>query len=107
MPFVCLMMLQPMLRIGPRESLSLACDRHAVELEDAHCAWADAYAAARLWPVYLKKMKEKRIHTFGDLLRLRRCKFLRSFEHKPISATSLGLLPFGSELKSRRSGALL
>ena len=84
-PHVCLMYLRPMLGLGNRCRLSQACSLHGVSYSSAHVAAADARAGAELLRVYLQTMKEHGIHTFGDLARLKRYKFLDSFAQSPLN----------------------
>lgn len=95
-PHFCLMYMRPMLDIGKRCRLDMACEEMGIELDGAHVAAADAMASARLMQRYLDTMRERELETYGDLARLKSYKFLRSFGHAPLPrAEELGLASLG------------
>lgn len=82
-PHFCLMYLRPMLGLGPRCRLSLACESHGVDYASTHVAGSDALAAASLFRVYLQEMGRSKVTTFGELAQLKNYKFSQSFECSP------------------------
>ncbi len=103
-PHFCLMYLRPMLGIGRRCTLEKACQEHGIAYAPVHAASHDAVAAAQLMELYLEEMKSRGIGTFGELAKLKKYKFVSSFDLSPLSASIAA--PFGSSsrLKSRSSG---
>ncbi|MCK4872573.1 MAG: 3'-5' exonuclease [Phycisphaerales bacterium] len=100
-PHLCLMYLRPMLGLGSRCSLADACREHGVEYSGAHQAGTDASAAAALWPIYLQTIDERGVRTFGDLGRLKKYKFIQSFNNAPLPASVVQGLKCGARPKSR------
>lgn len=95
-PHFCLMYMRPMLNIGKRCRLDLACAEMGIELDDAHVAAADALASAKLMQRYLDAMRERELETYGDLARLKSYKFIKSFENPPLpNAENFGLASHG------------
>jgi DNA polymerase-3 subunit epsilon len=83
-PHFCLMYLRPMLGLGKRCTLSAACEAHGIPHASEHVSLADSLAAARLMHFYRGVMRKRRLSTFRDLARLKRYKFLDSFDWDPI-----------------------
>lgn len=78
-PYLCLMYLRPLLRLGCKCSLTDACRSHGVPYCGSHVAGDDAEAAARLMEVYLGVMRNEGIRSFRDLSQRGSYKFLQSF----------------------------
>lgn len=83
-PHFCLMYLRPMLGLGPRCSLDLACRCHGIAYSHAHQAAADVLAAAKLWRLCQQKLRASQVNTFGDLAGLRDYRFVQSFVRNPL-----------------------
>jgi DNA polymerase-3 subunit epsilon len=91
-PHLCLMYLRPMLGLGPRCKLEVACRSHGFNHEPKHLAAHDALAAGHLCRTYLAEMRRRDIVTFGHLANLKRYKFNDSFSQSPfVDATNYGL----------------
>ena len=103
-PHFCLMYLRPMLGLGPRCTLEKACNEHGIAYAPVHAAAHDAVAAAGLMNIYLNEMKGRGVGTFGELAKLKKYKFVSSFDLSPLSVSIAA--PFGSSsrLKSRSGG---
>lgn len=65
-PHVCLMWLRPLLKIGARCSLPVACEAHGVR-PGGHRAASDAIACALMWPDYVAAAEKAGIETLADL----------------------------------------
>lgn len=104
-PHFCLMYMRPMLGLGARCTLGDACRDHGIEHPGMHMSSGDVVASANLYGVYLDEMRERPIHTFGELARLKSYKFTQSFTHTPLSASAFGNLPRGGRFKSRAAVA--
>ena len=85
-PYLCLMWLRPLLRIGPRCSLVEACRHYQVEA-GSHLAAQDALAAAKLWGHYVTHARENLVQSFRDLRSQGKHKYLKSFEQALVEAT--------------------
>jgi DNA polymerase-3 subunit epsilon len=70
LPHVSLMALRPVLGLGGRCSLEVACDEAGVACEATGCARADVEACADLYRCYLAVLDRRGIDTFGDLAAL-------------------------------------
>ncbi len=103
-PHFCLMYMRPLLGMGPRCRLSVACEEHGIDFGDRHMAAADALAEAELWQLYLRRMKEEKVRTFDDIARRKSYKFTQSFGLAPPSRTGPGSAFGKARLKSRFSG---
>ncbi len=101
-PHFCLMYMRPMLGLGKRCPLGEACKFHDVTNNAAHIASEDALASAELLRVYLSEMKSMGITTFGDLARLKKYKFVQSFENNFLTSSLVEGRPTCTNLKSRR-----
>lgn len=88
-PHLCLMYLRPALGMGKRCTLADACAAHGIEHSHAHFAADDALASAKLWQLYLQKMTEMQIDTYGDLARRLPYKFVQSFDDQLLEVVSL------------------
>lgn len=100
LPFFCLMYLRPMLGLGKRCTLQMACEAEGLSFQEQHQASADALAAAACWIRYREKLAACGVETFGEFARLRRYKFQESFVLSPAS----GRLPATASLtRSRES----
>lgn len=100
-PHVCLMYLRPMLGLGPRCRLDEACRLHGIGWEPKHMAASDALASGNLLVRYLEAIQERGIQTFGELARLKRYKFVDSFENDPYPHPSSFKLPCCERFCSR------
>ena len=79
LPQLCLMLLNPLLDLGPRCSLPDACRNLGVPFGTAwHSAAGDAEAAQGLLGRYLKECEARGLSTFGDLLGLGHHAFLHT-----------------------------
>ena len=108
-PHFCLMYLRPMLGLGERCRLDVACREYGLSVPQVHMSACDAMAAAELMHLYLKHAPALGIRTFGDLRSLRDYKFVESFLLDPLSPeVAAGRSPC-SRLKSRapRHGPVL
>lgn len=105
-PHFCLMYMRPMLGLGSRCKLDEACRAHNIDHDAAHVAAQDAEAAGLLLERYLDILKERKIHAFSDLARLRDYKFLKSFENSPFPEPSTFNLSRCTELRSRSAQVL-
>lgn len=93
-PYFCMMYLRPLLKLGTKCRLDVACKEHGVASNNQHVAAADVLATAQLFRVYLETLRSQGIETFGDLTKLKEYKFFESFKNVPIdSAESVGLIP--------------
>ena len=102
----CLMYLRPMLGLGARCKLEEACKQHGVDRAVSHIASADAMASADLFLRYLAEIDAQGIVTFGDLARLRKYKFVESFDLAPLPAEStFGLQRFSTNASRAASAA--
>jgi len=105
-PHMCLMYLQPMLKLGKRCKLAEACERHGVPHRPTHIAADDALAAAGLFRVYQREIELRGIGTYADLAALRDYKFTASFVLDPFDAPSkYGLKASGSCLPRSRAAS--
>ncbi|MEX1040439.1 MAG: 3'-5' exonuclease [Pirellulaceae bacterium] len=94
-PHFCLMYLRPMLGLGSRCKLDVACRAHNVNYEATHIAADDAFAAGLLFGNYLQEINRQGVSTYGDLARLRKYKFNESFSCQPFpDPGTLGLKRF-------------
>ena len=84
-PHFCLMYMRTMLQLGYRCKLHEACRAHGIDYEGTHVAADDAFAAAQLYGSFLPELDHRGISTFSELSRLRRYKFLKSFDSSPFS----------------------
>lgn len=83
-PHLCAMYLRPLLGIGSRCTLRLACEEHGIEHVGGHTAAGDAVAATELMQHYLEVMRRMRLSSFDELRRRgKRYKFLESFQLPP------------------------
>jgi DNA polymerase III epsilon subunit-like protein len=82
-PYVCLMYLRPLLGLGKRCSLSVACDTLGIDAP-SHRAADDALAAAHLWLVYRDAAIKAGISTYDQLRAAGKFKFLSSFDNPQI-----------------------
>lgn len=100
-PHVCLMYLRPMLGLGSRCKLCVACAEHRVPHTDAHMAGHDAQACCHLLNLYLDTFRQRGIATYGELARLKKYKFIDSFRNGPYQTPAVyGLRPVG-QFRSR------
>lgn len=83
-PYICLMYLRPLLGLGKRCSLSVACDELGIGAP-SHRAADDALAAAHLWIAYRDAAKRAGVQTFEQLRAAGKYKFLSSFDNRPFS----------------------
>lgn len=83
-PHICLMYLRPLLGLGKKCPLGVACDLHDVPYSGSHMAGDDALAAAKLFECYLEAMRNAGVHSFHDLSRRGSYKFLRSFSNNTL-----------------------
>jgi len=93
-PHICLMYLRPLLGLGPRCKLSIACESHGIDFANAHVASVDAVASAALLNIYRGVMAGKGMRTFSDLKKKKSYKFMQSLAMEPLpSPKFLGLTP--------------
>lgn len=78
-PHLDLMFLGPMLGMGTKCKLELACANYGIEVGDTRVAAHVALAAARLWRVYLTEIQRRGVSTFRDLAKLKHFQFVDSF----------------------------
>ncbi|MCA9073831.1 MAG: 3'-5' exonuclease [Planctomycetaceae bacterium] len=101
-PHFCLMYLFPMLELGKRCKLDEACGALGIPYEASHIASQDALAASKLLQAYTSLLDERGVKTFAELAKLRRYKFVDSFELDPLpKAADFNLTPQASPLISR------
>ena len=79
-PYMCLMYLRPLLGLGPRCSLGVACRAHGIPYNGSHMAADDAESSTRLMEFDFGVMQADRIRCFQDLSSRGTYKFLRSFD---------------------------
>ena len=79
-PHVCLMWLRPLLKLGARCSLPVACDAHGVRPGD-HRAAGDALACALMWPDYVAAAEKEGIVTIGQLTAAGSHKYLSTLQY--------------------------
>ena len=100
-PYLCLMYMRPLLNLGSRCSLAVACREVGIDLGVSHLASSDALAAARLWPIYLDEMRRQNMQTFGDLAAGRSHKFFASFGDPPFDAMTAARMKSAARMKPR------
>ena len=100
-PHFCLMYLRPMLGLGSRCKLEEACRQHGIEHDVCHMAANDAMVCGKLLSNYLAEIRKRDIATYGDLARLKRYKFLSSFDNDPFPGRDVFKLPGCERLRSR------
>lgn len=100
-PHFCLMYMRPMLGLGPKCSLPIACQAHGIPHSAQHMASADAKASALLLEIYLGEIERRRVKTFEDLGQLRKYKFTNSFNSVPFDTSLAKHLPTGGPFKAR------
>jgi DNA polymerase-3 subunit epsilon len=100
-PHFCLMYMRPMLGLGERCKLAEACRQYGIDHEISHFAAHDALASGQLLRVYLKAAADRGVHTFGQLARLKKYKFTRSFANDPFPDPSGLSFPQCERLCSR------
>jgi DNA polymerase III epsilon subunit-like protein len=83
-PHFCLMYLRPMLGLGSRCKLEVACQAHGVAYQPTHMAARDAMAAACLLRHYMQQAQNRGISSFAELGRLKNYKFVQSFGQEPL-----------------------
>lgn len=82
-PHFCLMFLRPLLGLGSKCRLEIACQIHGVDYKAKHIAAHDAIAAGKLYKTYENEIKNQNIITFSDLTKVRNYKFHESYSCKP------------------------
>ncbi len=87
-PHFCLMYMRPMLGLGTRCKLGVACQSHGIAYEPTHMAAHDALAAARLLSVYRREASRQGVRTFSELRKLKNYKFVNSFDQDPLPPPS-------------------
>lgn len=105
-PHLCLMYLRPLLGVGRRVRLEIACAEQGVEFNGAHTAIGDAIAAAGLYEQYLSVMRECKVQQFGELATRfgKSYKFFDSFA-LPLPAVTGGTRRYGATTLKRRGAA--
>lgn len=78
-PHLDLMFVGPMLRMGTKCKLEVACANFGITLQESRVAAHVALASARLWNIYLAEMQRRGISTFRDLAKLKHYQFVDSF----------------------------
>jgi len=102
-PHMCLMYLRPLLGLGPRCKLNIACESHGVKFANAHVASVDAVASAALLDVYRDVMTGKGVRTFADLKKKKSYKFMQSFAMEPLPSPKFLGLTLNPDSLLRRS----
>ncbi|MGE0822858.1 MAG: lambda-exonuclease family protein [Candidatus Binatia bacterium] len=100
-PHLCLMYMRPLLGLGPKCSLTDACEAHGITYSRAHQAASDAMVGAFLWQAYVPLLATRGIRTFGDLAKLKAYKFTKSFSESLLDRSITTTLQSASRLKSR------
>jgi DNA polymerase-3 subunit epsilon len=100
-PHICLMYMRPLLGLGKRCTLEDACQAHGLPYDHGHVAASDAHAAAGLLCFYRDSLKGMDVNTFGDLARLKKYKFFKSFAQGPLDSAAAQSLARSAALKSR------
>ncbi len=94
-PHFCLMYMRNMLGIGPCCRLAEACRLDGIDFSGSHVAANDALASGLLFANYLAEIKRQGVLTYGDLARLKKYKFTKSFSSMPFpDPAKLGLNRF-------------
>lgn len=81
-PHVCLMYFRPLVGLGKRCRLEVACEAHGLQ-PPTHRAASDALAAGQLWQHYLEAAQRAGHRTYRDLVRTGTYKFLGSLDRPP------------------------
>jgi DNA polymerase-3 subunit epsilon len=81
-PHVCLMWLRPLIGLGKRCSLDVACRQHGLRA-GSHRAAEDALACAYMWQNYLAAAEKCGIKTVGDLAQAGSHSYLASLQSLP------------------------
>lgn len=105
-PHVCLMYMRPLLGLGERCKLDVACNEHRIDFKPQHTSAGDAVAAARLYEVYSNEIERQGLRTFEQLAKLRSYKFFSSFSRDPFPTASKFGLPRCERLVSRSNQSL-
>lgn len=100
-PYFCLMYMRPLLSLGKRVPLGEACLLHDVAHEASHVGSADVLACAKLYDIYLEKMRDLNVETFRDLRSFKKYKFLNTFSALPLDGNLARSLKKTSNLRSR------
>lgn len=87
-PHICLMWLRPLLGVGKRCSLSVACSELNLSAT-THRAAEDALATAYLWRHYLDAASDKGLRSLRDLRHAGTHGYLDSLEDEPFSAADI------------------
>lgn len=87
-PHFCLMYMRPLLGLGSRCRLPVACELHGIAHESTHIAAHDAMASGMLLKCYLDECRDQQIHTYDDLARRKSYKFCKSFSNEPFPSPS-------------------
>lgn len=82
-PHFCLMYMRPMLGLGSRCKLEVACQLHGIDYEATHVAADDAMAAGKLFEEYRTELGRRGVGTFQELADLHYYKFAESFCYPP------------------------
>ena len=80
-----------MLGLGGRCKLGEACKNAGIERNAAHMASADAMSSGELFVKYLAKIDLMGINTYGELAKLGKYRFFKSFRHTLPNASVHGL----------------
>jgi DNA polymerase III subunit epsilon len=83
-PYVCLMELRPMLGLGDRCALHVACEQFDIAYTSSHVAAEITRVGSELLARYLEHMRRHKIVKFADLAVDRRFRFVESFVKSPI-----------------------
>lgn len=112
-PHVCLMWLRPLLNLGKRCSLVVACREHGLN-PGGHRAAGDALASAQMWPDYVLAAEKRGLRTIGDLAQAGTHKYLKTLRYPfygppDLSAVagrgnSVSLKPRGESVSAIRPG---
>lgn len=79
-PHLCAMYMRPLMGLGKKCPLSMACESAGIDVVRGHWAAADAIATTELVQSYQDHWRMRGLRTFGDLRTGRKYKFLESLE---------------------------
>lgn len=84
-PHMCAMYMRPLLGVGKRCPLRVACEESGVEHVGVHTSAGDAIATAELMQGYLQTLRSRGWTTFAEVARKRRYKFLKSWSSELVN----------------------
>ncbi len=86
LPYFCLMYIRPLIGVGERCQLSVACQGQGIRQKAAHRSARDAMATAELIPGYIQAMRANGLNAYQALRRAGSHKYLQSFALQPLTA---------------------